>query len=188
MNEGAGEFSRLVDTVVVRFFAQNAKSPPPAAELEALSARLWSLIAERGLPRPLVPEEAGEPEEPCESEYAPLVARAVGGTSDPLLATAARQLVKTCFYPEIKKCRDSFRAVAPDGSCRRQELGRVVGRVSGAHCVDCPHWVELTPTQHAEFLEREWRAGGAEFAAHREVFLPEDFRALRCWLHARARL
>ena len=69
-----------------------------------------------------------------------------------------------------------------------QELARARGRVSGAHCVDCPHWVALTPEQHGRFLARAWQpAGAAEFAAHREVFLPEDFRALRRFLHALAR-
>ena len=148
---------------------------------------MWSLIAERGLPRALTPAEQGEPGELSEEECAPLVARALGGANDLLLATAARQLVKACFHPEFKKCRDSFREVSPDGSCRRQDLGRVLRRVSGAHCVDCPHWVALTPVQHEKYLAREWRAGGKEFAAHQAVFLPEDFRALRCWLHARAR-
>jgi hypothetical protein len=36
-------------------------------------------------------------------------------------------------------------------------------------------------------LAHEWRAGAEELARHRDVFLPEDFRALRRWLHARAR-
>lgn len=196
MSEGSQRFSQLVSAVVARFFAQNAQTPPTDAELTAFGARLWSLIAERGLPQPLAPAEQGEPGEMSEEECAPLVARALGGANDPLLATAARQLVKACFHPEFKKCRDSFREVSPDGSCRRQELGRVLRRVSGAHCVDCPHWVALTPVQHGKFLAREWRArstcsgqaGGTEFAAHQAVFLPEDFRALRRWLHARARL
>lgn len=187
MKQGDEEFWRLVSAVVARFFAQNNRMPPAEAERTALAARLWALVAERGLPRPLATAERGEPGEMSDEECAPLVARVVGAAGDPLLATAARQLVKACFYPEFKTCRDSFREVAPDGSCRRQELDRVRGRVSGAHCVDCPHWVALTPEQHEKFLAREWRAGAAEFAAHRAVFLPEDFRALRQWLHARAR-
>lgn len=187
MNDGAQEFSRLVDAVVTRFFAQNNRTPPGESGLTAFAERLWALVGARGLPRPLAREERGEPGEMSDEECAPLVARVMGAESDPLLATAARQLVKACFYPEFKTCRDSFREVAPDGSCRRQELKRVLGRVSGAHCVDCPHWVALTPEQHEKFLAREWRSGAADFAAHRAVFLPEDFRALRQWLHARGR-
>jgi hypothetical protein len=48
--------------------------------------------------------------------------------------------------------------------------------------------VALTPEAHGDFLAREWRVGGvAALAEQRAVFLPEDFRALRKWLHAKAR-
>jgi hypothetical protein len=97
------------------------------------------------------------------------------------------QLVKACFYPEFTVCRDSFREVAKDGSCRRQELARVRQRVSGTHCVDCPHWVALTPAGHGELLQREWRSEPGILEDNCGVFLPEDFRELRRWLHARAR-
>jgi hypothetical protein len=187
MHDGEAEFSRLVGVVLARFFAQNARPAPSDEEIAAFGARLWALVAARGLPRPLAAHERGVPGEMSDAECAPLVADVLGGMRDELLATAARQLVKTCFYPEFKACRDSFREVAADGTCRRQELSRVRGRVSGAHCVDCPHWVALTPDQHEKYLGREWRAGPAEFMAHRDVFLPEDFRALRQWLHAQAR-
>jgi hypothetical protein len=123
-----------------------------------------------------------------EEECAPLVARVVAGVEgDALLAEAARQLVKACFYPEFKVCRDSFREVARDGACRRQQLARVRGRISGTHCVDCPHWVALEPAEHVRFVTAEWRMDPADFTAHREVFLPEDFRELRRWLYAAAR-
>jgi hypothetical protein len=124
----------------------------------------------------------------AEEECAPLVARVVAGVEgEALLAEAARQIVKACFYPEFKVCRDSFREVARDGACRRQQLERVRGRISGTHCVDCPHWVALEPAEHVRFVTAEWRGDPAGFTAHREIFLPEDFRALRRWLHAAAR-
>jgi hypothetical protein len=176
-----------VDAVLARLFAQNARAAPVAAESAAFGARLWALVAQRGLPRPLAAHERGDPGGMSDEECAPLVARVLGGAKDELLATAARQLVKACFYPEFKTCRDSWREVAADGACPRQDLARVRGRVSGAHCVDCPHWVAMSPAQHEKFLAREWRAGAAEFAAGRGIFLPEDFRALRRWLHAQAR-
>ena len=77
--------------------------------------------------------------------------------------------------------------LAADCTCRRQEFARVRLRISGAHCVDCPHWVALAPAQHEKYLAREWHGVVLDFTAHRGVFLPEDFRALRLWLHARAR-
>jgi hypothetical protein len=152
-----------------------------------LAAQLGRLVVERGLPRPLRDEECGAPGGMSEQECAPLIARVLEGIDDAVLRDAARQLVKACFYPEFKVCRDSFREVKRDGACRRQELERVRGRISGTHCVDCPHWVALNPTQHAEYLTQEWRGDPQAFAAHRDVFLPEDFRALRRWLHAAAR-
>lgn len=188
MDEAATEFSARVAAVLARFFAQNAKTPPSAAECASFSARLWALVAERGLPRPLAAHERGAPGELSDKEVAPLVARVLAGSDDGLLATAAKQLVKACFYPEFKTCRDSWHEVDAGGACRRQELARVRTRVSGAHCVDCPHWVALTPAQHEKFLAKQWRSGAADFAASRAEFLPEDFRALRRWLHARARV
>lgn len=185
--EDASEFDRLVAAIVGRFFAQKSHAAPSAAQLARLGAQLRRLIAERGLPPPLAPGECGTPGGMADEVCAPLVARAVEGVEGPVFAEAARQLVKACFYPEFKVCRDSFREVAKDGSCRRQELARVLGRVSGAHCIDCPHFVALSPEQHADYLAREWRGDPAVLAEHRDVFLPEDFRALRLWLHAAAR-
>ena len=182
----AAEFSRLVGAVLARFLAQNGRAGMAQPEGVEIGARLWALGEERGWPRALREGEAGAPGGMSEEECVPLVARVLGGGSDELLANAVRQLVKACFYPEFTVCRDSFREVAKDGGCRRQELARVRGRVSGAHCVDCPHWVALTPEAHGEFLAREWRVGGAAaLAENRGVFLPEDFRALRRWLWAR---
>jgi hypothetical protein len=186
------EFECLVSAVLTRFFAQNGRAAPPATQLTRFAAGLHALIAERGLPRPLNADELGKPGGMADEECAALVARAVAGldasvVTDPLLADAARQLVKACFYPEFKICRDSFREVARDGACRRQQLERVRGRISGSHCVDCPHWIALEAEEHAAFLAREWIGDTVEFAVWRGIFLPEDFRALRRWLHAAAR-
>ena len=195
MDDGAAEFERLIGAVLRRYFAQNDQPAQSAEEIAGFAGRLRSLVMERGLPRPLAIHERGAPGEMSDAECAPLVARVVGGLPGAWPGEAARQLVKACFYPEFKTCRDSFRECSPDGTCRRQELVRVRRRVSGAHCVDCPHWVTLTPGQHEDFLAREWRnpsagsgrGGAADFLAHRDIFLPEDFRALRQWLYARAR-
>lgn len=183
------EFSRLVAAVLARFFAQNAALGLTAAECAALGARLWAVVTEHGLPRALSEGECGVPGGLSDDACAPLVARVMGAETNALLEVAVKQLVKTCLYPEFTVCRDSYREPTKDGGCKRQELARVRARVSGTHCVDCPHWVALAPDQHAELLARAWRVGGAgAFAENRDVFLPEDFRALRQWLHARARL
>jgi len=183
---GEQEFERLVTAVLTRFFAQNARSAT-GLPLDRVARQLHALVMERGLPRPLGENECGVPGGMSDAECAPLVARVTAGTDDPLLAEGARQLVKACFYPEFRVCRDSFRAVAADGTCRRQERTRVRGRVSGSHCVDCPHWIALENGPHGEFLQREWRGDVRTFEQDREIFLPEDFRRLRRWLHAVAR-
>ena len=182
------DFRECVDAVLVRFARQNGEVPPAVEERARLAANLWALIVERGLPARLTAGAQGAPREMSDAECAPLVARVTGGAAGTLLAETARQLVKACFYPEFKVCRDSFREIAVDGSCRRQDLARVRRRVSGAHCVDCPYWQSLTAEQHGKFLAKHWRAGAAEFAAHREIFLPEDFRALRRGVRELARL
>jgi hypothetical protein len=185
-SDHAGEFHRLVAALLTRFFAQNGEPAPSEAARRQFAANLYQLIGERGLPRPLARHERGEPGEMSEAECAPLIARVLDGNIDPSLAEAARQLVKACFYPEFKTCRDSFREVSADGSCRRQDVVRARKRLSGSHCVDCPYWVALRPDQHEKFLARQWRAGEPEFHAHRAIFLPEDFRAVRQWLYAAA--
>lgn len=186
LKDGA-EFERIMAAVVVRFFAQQARAQPSGADVWQFAAQLGALVAERGLPRPLAAGESGAPGGMSEAECAPLVARVVAGLDASAWSEVARQLVKACFYPEFTVCRDSFREVGRDGACRRQELERARGRVSGAHCVDCPHWLALAPAKHGEFIAAEWHGDAAVLAAHREVFLPEDFRVLRVWLHAAAR-
>lgn len=184
----AHEFAAKITPVVQRFFAQNGRVPPAGTACVALGRRLWMLVEARGLPPPLAPGDAGVPGGMSDEEVSPLVAQVLESAGDELLTNVVKQLVKACFYPEFTVCRDSFREPTRDGGCRRQELTRVRGRVSGAHCVDCPHFVGLDPAEHAAFLAREWRVGGPEaLAAHRDIFLPEDFRALRRWLHAQAR-
>jgi hypothetical protein len=190
MSEAPQIFAQHVRAILDRFLRQNGNSPLPPAEIAGIAQRLWALIEERGLPPPLAIADRGTPGEMSDEQIAAYLERVVQPT--PLawresVSGPVRQLIKACFYPEFKTCRDSFREVSPDGSCRRQELARTRLRISGAHCVDCPHWVALAPEQHAKFLARQWRSGAAEFIAHQNIFLPEDFRGLRRFLHQRLR-
>lgn len=191
MGSAGEDFCIIVPQILQRFADQNDLSPFPVAELEQIAARLWSVIEERGLPAPLGPDEVGSPGDLPDGECTPLVARVLGDVAEPQrekLAVPVRQLVKACFHPEFRHCRDSFREVSPDGSCRRQQIDRVRTRVSGTHCIDCPHWVAFTAGQHVKFLEYEWQPGGrADLATYLAIFLPEDFRKLRHLLYAKAR-
>jgi hypothetical protein len=103
------------------------------------------------------------------------------------LLDPVRQLVKACFHREFAICRDSYREVSSDGICRRQQLKKALGRVSGSHCVDCPYWTSLSEEEHAQRLGESWTADPGEFARNRSLYLPADFRALRLWIHTAAR-
>lgn len=183
----SGSFSELIGAVLRRWFLQHGEPAPSEAVAAEFAARLHVLVTERGLPRPLAGDERGTAGSMSEAECGPLVARVVAPEESALLREAARQLVKACFYPEFKDCRDSFRLRTADGSCRRQELPRVRDRLSGSHCIDCPHWVALAGDEHERFLAEAWWADAQEFYRHRDVYLPEDFRALRRWLWREAR-
>lgn len=190
--DGSDEtFVEIVEAILRRFCAQNDVAPISSVVLQAVAQQLATMIETRGLPVPLEGDELGSPGELPEAECAPLVETVLAEVTAPdrvILSAPARQLVKACFHREFRVCRDSFREVSKDGVCRRQQLERARVRVSGTHCIDCPYWTLLTSETHLEFLSQEWQRGGlADLKKHGEVFLPEDFRALRRWLHARAR-
>ena len=184
-------FIELLGTILQRFCAQNAFAAPSIASRRLVGARVWALVEARGLPRPLADDETGQPGDLPDVQCAPLLEQVLADLPTherEILAVPVRQLIKACFHPEFKICRDSFREVSGDGSCRRQQLARVRSRVSGAHCIDCPHWVALTPDEHRRFLMDEWQpAGRPTFVEHQGIFLPEDFRALRRLLYAHTR-
>ena len=182
----AAEFETLVVATLARFLVQNGGAASPVAA-QAIARRLHALIGQRGLPRPLAPDEAGAPGGIPESEFAAMSAHVLDDVRDSLLVEAARQLIKACFYPEFRQCRDSYKLVSPDGECRRQQLGRARLRVSGAHCVDCPYWTTLSEERHRELLAADWHHGRDACAVHLDVFLPEDFRRLRQWLYREMR-
>lgn len=178
--EEAREFDARVRVGLARWFRANGHPVPSPEELAGVTARLLDVIAERGLPR--VPPE-GRPEEATELaavECGPLERRVLGELArDAGWTTPVRQLVKACLQPEFRRCRDSFRERSDDGSCRRQELEKARGRLSGSPCVDCPYWLELTPEQHLRALRDNWAGDPALLAEHEDIFLPADFRELR---------
>lgn len=179
MSAAFAEFHALLSAVLTRFFAQNHRPLPAPDDITRFAKRLWQLMEERG------PVHAANGEL-ADADTRACVARVLDGSADDLLATAARQLVKTCLQPSPATCRNSYREVTADGHCRRQELARVQTRTSGSHCVDCPYWLELDADDHAALLAQHWQSpDAAEFAAHRALFLPEDYRALRRFALAR---
>lgn len=187
MADPARPLADLVRPVLERALRQSGRVVPAAVQ-EQVAGRLAALVTERGVPPPLPPGEKGEPVELSAADVAPLVDRLLAGLAPAerdALATPARQLVKACFQGDFQTCRESYHEVSPDGSCRRQELERVRERVSGSHCVDCPYWLRLTPAQHERLLARDWHGPADTLAAHRDLFLPADFRALRLFIRTR---
>lgn len=173
-------FIQNVQRILARYAHQQERSPWADAVTAQIGERLWALLLARGLPPPLAPADMGSPGEMPPEAVAPLVAQILAGLAESdSLAKPVQQLVKACFYPEFRKCRDSFRELDSAGVCRRQQWSRAQARISGSHCVDCPYWLSLGPEQHARFLAQAWVGDPAEWAAHRDGFLPEDFRELR---------
>ena len=177
-----------VDAIMTRYAVQNGLVVWTNAVTKKFARQLDKLIETRGLPRPLATHERGEPGEMTAVEVEPLVLTVLEGIEcADEWRTAVRQLVKACFHPEFRTCRESYREVDSHGSCRRQDMNRAKSRVSGSHCIDCPYWTALTPTQHADCLAAGWAGDRREFEAHRNLFLPEDFRAFRLLVRERAR-
>lgn len=176
------EFRRAVIAVLGRFARQNGAAIDAAAAGQ-LAAQLEQLIGEFGLPAPPGEGEIGAPGKMEKTEVRRLVERALAGVrSSEVLDEAAKQLVKACFYPEFRVCRDSYRERSGKGVCKRQVLEKARERVSGSHCVDCPYWTDVTPERHAELLREGWCGDPAELEENRDVFLPEDFRVVRRWV------
>ncbi len=159
----APEFEELVVALLERFQRQQGLPAAEPAGLRAVAARLGELA------RGVVP--AAEP--------AALAARIAGPGADPVVADAVAQLVKAITYPRLDLCRESYREAGPEGTCRRQLVAQARRRISGTHCVDCPHWLAFGPAEHEAWLRAKWRSDPADFDAARGVFLPEDFRHLR---------
>lgn len=188
MEEASEVFALGVGAILERYLRQNGRPAVDETELRLFAERLWKLTLSRGLPRPLGENEIGKPGEMDAAEVAPLLADLLTGLNGAEeLAKPARQLIKACFHPEFRTCRESYREREADGTSRRQQLEKTKTRVSGAHCVDCPYWTSLTREEHERCLNRGWAGDVAEFVANREIFLPEDFRALRRLLHAESR-
>ena len=173
-------FQRQVAILFQRYVRQNGLPALADAEAGRFGVQLASLVEKRGLPRRLRVEEMGEPGEMSADEVAPLVDFVLAQSDRAIdLTPVARQLIKACFHPEFRKCRDSYREKVADGSCRRQDAGRVRTRISGSHCIDCPYWTALNPAQHEGCLLEGWAGDRSTLMAHRDLYLPEDFRVFR---------
>jgi hypothetical protein len=188
MGPAQAVFGQHIGGILRRYCRQNSVAEPTNGETDQISARLWTILCSRGLPPPLRSGELGSPGEMTAAEVTPLVENVLGGGERrAALVDPVRQLIKACFHREFTVCRDSYREVSAEGVCRRQQFKKAVVRVSGSHCVDCPYWTSLGPQEHLQRLQAAWVDDVGDFTANCGVYLPEDFRALRVWLHDAAR-
>ncbi len=186
-------FALAVQKILRRHFTQNDLPPPPDLALQAFARSLWELARRHGLPAALAAGQQGDPHDMPDSEVNrladPLVAAFPQPEARAHLGLATRDLIRALFQPEFKKCRQSFKDVAPGApTCERQTLDCTRPRISGTHCVDCPYWTQLTPEKNEKLLRKEWAPDATPtLEAHLGLFLPEDFRALRHLLHLHLR-
>ncbi len=192
-------FQSLAGRCLVRYVNRNSGTALDEAIVAPCCGVVWDIAEAWGWPTPL---PVGAEREATDIEMPDLVAwvgRATQSASTDVgmgdkalgcLKTAVEQLIKTCIYPEITVCRNSYRLQTADGRCKRQNHANAKARLSGSPCVDCPWTVRLTAEQHARLLRDSWAPGNAvAFDFDPMCFLPEDFRSLRrfLWLHARSR-
>lgn len=180
-------FSKIGLEVTQRFFNQQEIPPPLDPFLEAFWKGIWEITHREGLPKPLSMSEIGEAKELDDAYVGKLSEEVLSRlpqhrTSETLLALAF-QIFTALLSPEFKACRQSYLEEDASGSCARQDLQYCSDRVSGSHCEDCPYFVAMSAQQHRKLLSKQWCGDVAVFENHSDLFLPEDFRALRIFWH-----
>ena len=175
-----------------RFFAQQSILPPSDAYLTGLWQNLWSTTLAEGLPTPLASNEIGEPRTLADSYLLSLAEKTLGGLprhrSEDLLRTLCIQILVALLSPEFRACRQNFQSKDSVGQCVRHSADHCRDRVSGSHCEDCPFYVALSRDQHRKLLGQSFGPSQqAAWNAHADIFLPEDFRALRIFWHLHLR-
>ncbi|MEN9662358.1 MAG: hypothetical protein RL324_1307 [Verrucomicrobiota bacterium] len=179
--DAATQFATLVAACLRRFLAQNDRPAVPETELADLGARFWKAVSREAYRPPADIAWREMPAALVEQLAAEILDDSMAAERRGDLNVPVRQLLKACLQAEPERCRESYREVV-GGHCRRQELARARSRISGTHCVDCPHWAALDGDENLILLARAWAEGPAEtLSGNQGIFLPEDFRALRTW-------
>ncbi len=191
-------FQSLAGACLARYVRANAGIATEEASLAQCCEVVWDIVDTQGWPAPLPVGKEREATDTALPDLAAWVDRAtrsfvtagVGEQALACLKTAVGQLFKTCLYPEITVCRESYRQQTAEGHCKRQKHATASARLSGSPCVDCPYTVRLSAELHATLLRKNWaETNSTSFDSDPMCFLPEDFRGLRrfLWLHARTR-
>ncbi len=189
----ADAFAAVAMPCLERLLVQ-LRAPLPSFHRRDILREIW--IACLSVGRPLPPN----PDEP--QEHLDLSAR-LGDAMEQAMEKAAvptrllkrpqqfvvfSQFMRALCHPEVRNCTLSFRKLDANGKCERQNLGVCNSRLSGSHFEECPLFLTLTPDNHLKTLQRAWNEAELEnIGRFQDVFLPEDFRDLRCFLHLHAR-
>lgn len=185
---GPPEWVEALAACTARLARLSGTAAPPREELEALADALWE---RHGALRPPggwtvreTPEELDAAGVAAEQERIRAALARRGRAVPPLLEPHLRHLARLVAQPDFTRCRDSFRAATAGCIPARQKADVAAGRISGSHCVDCPHFVRLDAEENRALLLGAWHEGGrAALGEAWEVFLPEAFRDLRRVLH-----
>ncbi len=184
-------FVRLTQSITTRFFEQLELTPPSPAFIEKLLTNIWVLLKDEELPKPLPKNEIGTPQEPNFNVLNELCDRCLAIVPKHRTEDHLRELIMQLFIallsPEFRSCRLSYQDVDNDQKCIRQHRSHCVDRISGSHCEDCPYFVALSANQHTKLFKRSWQSDDS-FERNKELFLPEDFRALRIFWHLHLRI
>lgn len=154
---------------------------------------LWIFSIQLGHPSALKVSEMGKPGDPHAETWAThtqaLIDRwKLDRNQADLVTPVIEQLLLTILLPEFKACRQSYLEKEPLGDCiPRQEAEYCRERISGSHCEDCPYFTALSAEKHRKLLERSWESETSDFSKQVDVFLPDDFRFLRVFLHLHRR-
>ncbi|GAB5561965.1 MAG: hypothetical protein SynsKO_36120 [Synoicihabitans sp.] len=185
-------FTHQIKKICQRYFRQTNNESPPDAALVHFATILWRLIEKNGLPPALEPSDQGQDAALSEADLSSKLDELWSAfrfvDHRAALEAPARHLIKGIWQPEFKKCRLSYKEESSAGKCDRQNLTKSLGRISGAHCVDCPYWVSISAEKNEKLLKKEWDQNSVvELSANMDVFLPEDYRSLRQLLYMHAR-
>lgn len=177
---GRAEFAAGLGAVLARWRENQGRAPWEAAQLAPLEEALWAEVAR--------PEGWGaaldEPDTDGERRMTTVAAEVAARVAlEGLEPKVVRQLLLVCALDAFTKCRDSWWT-----NPGRRDRATCRARLSGAHCVDCPWWLDQPdPAAHRTWMETAWQAGGAEpdlMDAGWDDFLPEDWRAWRWTVRA----
>lgn len=184
-------FTAITIPVIIRFQEKRKRPIPSETMMADFCNRVWTAATDLGI---LPPTEKGvEPPLPHpEGTVTEAIIQSLDGFESGELrmdfALVANQLLPLLVGVEPKTCCLAYCEKSPAGLQERQHKDHALGRISGAHCVDCPLFVLTQSEKHPRVLKAQWDSEKQEeLESSIDVFIPEEFRQLRLFLHLHRR-